>query len=71
MEWGDTVKFFAALFAIMNPVGNMPIFLSVTDGKSNTERAKVAAVSSAAVAVILVVCAFIECPAARVEFQWG
>ena len=59
MEWSDTVKFFAALFAIMNPIGNMPIFLSVTDGKSNAERAKVAAVSSAAVAVILVVCALI------------
>jgi len=59
VEWGDTVKFFAALFAIMNPIGNMPIFLSVTDGKSNAERAKVAAVSSAAVAVILVVCALI------------
>ncbi len=59
MEWGDTVKFFAALFAIMNPIGNIPVFLSVTEGKSNAERAKVAAVSSVAVAVILVVCVMI------------
>jgi len=59
VEWGDTVKFFAALFAIMNPIGNMPVFLSVTDGKSNAERARVAAVSAAAVAVILAVCVLI------------
>jgi multiple antibiotic resistance protein len=59
VEWGDTVKFFAALFAIMNPIGNMPVFLSVTDGRSNAERARIAAVSSVAVAVILVVCVLI------------
>ena len=35
MDWNDTVKFFAALFAIMNPIGGMPVFLSVTAGKSN------------------------------------
>jgi len=27
MEWSNLVKFFAALFAIMNPIGNIPIFL--------------------------------------------
>ena len=42
MDWNDTVKFFAALFAIMNPIGGMPVFLSVTAGKSNSERARIA-----------------------------
>jgi multiple antibiotic resistance protein len=59
VDWLDIVKFFAALFAIMNPVGNMPIFLSVTDGRSPAERAHIAAVAAAAVAVILVVCVLI------------
>lgn len=56
MEWNDTVKFFAALFAIMNPIGGMPVFLSVTAGKSNSERARIALVCAASVAIILVVC---------------
>ena len=55
MDWNDTVKFFAALFAIMNPIGGMPVFLSVTAGKSNSERARIALVCSASVAIILVV----------------
>jgi len=52
MEWSHLVKFFAALFAIMNPIGNIPIFLSVTDGKSAVERSKIAVVASSAVAAI-------------------
>lgn len=38
MEWGEIVKFFAAPFAIMNPIDNMPIFLCVTDGRSSAHR---------------------------------
>jgi hypothetical protein len=36
---GRGLKFFAALFAIMNPPGNIPVFLSVTEGRSDRERA--------------------------------
>jgi multiple antibiotic resistance protein len=56
---GEIVKAFAALFAIMNPIGNIPIFLSVTDGKSDAERARIAGVAAAAVAAILVLCVLI------------
>ncbi len=59
MEWGEVVKFFAALFAIMNPIGNIPIFLSVTEGRSSVERGRIALTASAAVAVILVLCVLI------------
>ena len=59
MEWGEIAKFFAALFAIMNPIGNIPVFLSVTDGKSGGERFRIAAVAAGAVATILVVCVLI------------
>ncbi|WP_171239467.1 MarC family protein [Ruegeria sp. HKCCA5491] len=34
--------FFGALFAIMNPITNLPVFLSVTDGLSPTDQRKVA-----------------------------
>jgi len=36
------IKFFGALFAIMNPVTNLPIFLSVTDGASPALRRTIA-----------------------------
>jgi multiple antibiotic resistance protein len=59
VEWGDIAKYFAALFAIMNPIGNIPVFLSVTDGKSDAERSRIAMVAAAAVALILIVCVLI------------
>ncbi|WP_171122841.1 MULTISPECIES: MarC family protein [unclassified Ruegeria] len=34
--------FFGALFAIMNPITNLPVFLSVTDGLSPADQRKVA-----------------------------
>ena len=36
------IKVFAALFAIMNPIANIPIFLSLTDGQSVAGRRRVA-----------------------------
>ncbi|WP_158964380.1 MarC family protein [Chachezhania sediminis] len=36
------VKFFGALFAIMNPITNLPIFLSITDGASLAVQRQVA-----------------------------
>ena len=35
-------KVFAALFAIMNPIANVPVFLSLTDGASDAERRRIA-----------------------------
>lgn len=34
----DAVKFFGALFAIMNPLTNLPVFLSATDGMEPGQR---------------------------------
>jgi multiple antibiotic resistance protein len=59
MEWGETAKFFAALFAIMNPIGNIPVFLSITDGKTDAQRFRIAVVASIAVALILIACVLI------------
>jgi MarC family membrane protein len=59
VTWAESIKFFAALFAIMNPIGNIPVFLSVTSEKSDPERSRVAAIAAIAVAVILIVCVLV------------
>lgn len=38
----DAIKFFGALFAIMNPLTNLPVFLSMTEGATDAERRAVA-----------------------------
>lgn len=55
----EFVKFAAALFAILNPIGNLAIFLSVTAERSAAERQKIALTTSLAVLVVLVVAAAI------------
>jgi multiple antibiotic resistance protein len=55
----EFLKFAAALFAILNPFGNIAIFLSVTAGRSAAERARIALVASAAVLITLVIAAVI------------
>lgn len=42
MDTFSAIKFFGALFAIMNPVSNLPIFLSVTEGATSAQRRSVA-----------------------------
>lgn len=42
MDAFSAIKFFGALFAIMNPITNLPVFLAVTDGMSDAERRGVA-----------------------------
>ena len=44
MSWDIpfAVKVFTAMFAIMNPIANVPLFLSLTDGVTDRDRLKVA-----------------------------
>lgn len=41
-DFAFSVKVFAALFAIMNPIANIPIFLSLTEGSSDSTQRRVA-----------------------------
>ena len=43
----------------MNPIGGIPVFLTITEGKSDAERFRIALVASISVAVILIVCVLI------------
>ena len=52
-----SIKVFTALFAIMNPVANVPVFLSLTDGATDAERRKVAVTALIAVSIGCVVAA--------------
>ncbi|GAM77701.1 putative membrane protein [Vibrio ishigakensis] len=52
------LQFFVGLFAIVNPVGIMPVFVSLTSHLSPEERIKTASTANIAVAVILIVSLF-------------
>jgi multiple antibiotic resistance protein len=49
------VKVFAALFAIMNPIANIPVFLSLTEGRQDAEKRRIAGVAAIGVTVGCVV----------------
>jgi multiple antibiotic resistance protein len=53
----ELLRFAAALFAIMNPLGNTAIFLSVTAGRSPAERTRIARTTVVAVLITLLVTA--------------
>lgn len=57
LEDGTYLKFFAALFAIINPIGAIPVFLSVTRDNSEPERRRIVTMTTAAVLIVLLVTA--------------
>ncbi|MBU0483198.1 MAG: YchE family NAAT transporter [Proteobacteria bacterium] len=54
----EYIKFFAALLAIVNPVGAIPIFINLTSGLNEIERKGVCRISALATGLILVVVLF-------------
>ncbi|MGH8151453.1 MAG: MarC family protein [Rhodanobacteraceae bacterium] len=57
MDPGFAIKVFTALFAIMNPIANIPVFLSLTDGASDAVRRKIALTASLGVTIGCIVSA--------------
>lgn len=51
MDFAFAAKVFAALFAIMNPIANLPIFLSLTSGMSQQEQRRTGVLVVATVSV--------------------
>jgi multiple antibiotic resistance protein len=51
----EYIKYFAGLLAIVNPIGSVPIFVSLTRQQTLAERARTARVSATTVAVVLTV----------------
>lgn len=46
-----SVRVFSALFAIMNPIANIPVFLSLTEGVSDTGKRRIATVAFVGVTI--------------------
>lgn len=57
LDLAFAIKIFAALFAIMNPIANIPVFLSLTEGYAESEMRRVARVATVGVTLGCVVSA--------------
>lgn len=58
-EYSYLVKITIALFAIVNPIGSLPIFISATDGWDKNDRSRTARTVALAVFTVLSLSAFI------------
>ncbi len=55
LNWTELFKDLMGIFAILNPLGAIPVYLSMTSGKPLAEIRQIAAKTSTAVSVILIV----------------
>lgn len=55
MEWALFLKQFAGLLAVLNPIGAVPIFVSLTEGRLPAERNAIARTASTTVVAVLLV----------------
>jgi multiple antibiotic resistance protein len=62
LNWAEYAKIFLALVVIVNPVGAVPLFVSMTAENSEHEKKQIARIASIAVAVVLVMAAVIGQP---------
>jgi multiple antibiotic resistance protein len=59
LEWGYLFKIGIALFAIVNPIGSVPIFISATDGWSSHDRKRIARTVAFTVFLVLTLSAIL------------
>ncbi len=52
-EWTEHAKFIAALLAIVNPIGAIPIFLNLTADQSTTERRRTGTMAAVSTGMVL------------------
>jgi multiple antibiotic resistance protein len=57
--WTEYSRFVIALFAILTPFAAIPIFLSLTEGQSEKEKAHIARTAVLTIAVLLIAAAFL------------
>jgi multiple antibiotic resistance protein len=55
IDWSKYMTLFVGLFAMMNPIGNAAIFLSLTSSETNAAQKKIARTCANAVAIVLIV----------------
>ncbi|MBI2778928.1 MAG: YchE family NAAT transporter [Gammaproteobacteria bacterium] len=54
-DWGHYAKVFTAIFVIVNPLGAVPLFLSLTADRSVRERHRMPRITALSVAIVLAV----------------
>src|SRR5688572_23208688 len=59
MLWTEYSRFVIALFAILTPFAAIPIFLSLTEGQSEKEKAHIARTAVLTIAILLISAAFL------------
>lgn len=59
MDWTEYTRFIIALFAILTPFAAIPIFLSLTEGQSEKEKAHTARTAVLTIAILLITAAFL------------
>lgn len=62
LEWTAYIKIFTTLLAIVNPLGVIPIFISLTGGMAPGERRRIVNTASITVVVVLIVAALLGKP---------
>jgi MarC family membrane protein len=55
LDWAEYTKFVLALLVIVNPIGAVPLFVSMTTQNTAEERRRIARVASMSVAIVLIV----------------
>jgi multiple antibiotic resistance protein len=58
LDWPEYGKLLVALWALVHPIGAVPVFLSLTENRP-AERRHIGFVAAATVGVILIVCVFV------------
>jgi multiple antibiotic resistance protein len=59
IDWAALFKVAVALFAIVNPIGSVPIFMSSTDGWEKADRERTAKTVAFTVFIVLAISAFL------------
>jgi len=57
LDWTEYAKICLALLVIVNPIGAVPLFATMTDESSEDQKRRIARVASTAVGVVLIVAA--------------
>ncbi len=57
-EWAEYAKFFAGLLAIVNPIGAIPVFVSLTTNQTTAERYRTALLAAVSVGAVLLAALF-------------
>ncbi len=57
-EWAEYAKFFAGLLAIVNPIGAIPVFVSLTTNQTRAERYRTASLAAVSVGAVLLAALF-------------